>query len=86
METLEHFFTCLPDSLSIIDHASPPVPTRKKLTDLLDQFIRRLAKKASASPKALPAYPGVMLPVSSQELFSNYTAKFIINYGDLDAR
>ncbi|PKY54937.1 hypothetical protein RhiirA4_427137 [Rhizophagus irregularis] len=24
METLDHFFTCLPDSLSIIDQASPP--------------------------------------------------------------
>ncbi|CAB4406050.1 unnamed protein product [Rhizophagus irregularis] len=52
METLEHFFTCSPDSLSIIDHASPPVSTRKKLIELLDQFIWRLATKASASPKA----------------------------------
>ncbi|PKY62477.1 hypothetical protein RhiirA4_432558, partial [Rhizophagus irregularis] len=52
METLEHFFTCLPDSLFIIDHASPPVPTRRKLIDLLDQFSKRLATKASASPKA----------------------------------
>ncbi|PKY61172.1 hypothetical protein RhiirA4_431634, partial [Rhizophagus irregularis] len=65
METLEHFFTCLPDSLSIIDHASPPVSTRTKLIDLLDQFVRRLAKKASASPKARLDFNSLLLQLQS---------------------
>jgi hypothetical protein len=52
METLEHFFTCTPDSLSIIDDSLTPVNNRNKLIDLLDLFIKRLATKASASPKA----------------------------------
>ncbi|CAB4437153.1 unnamed protein product [Rhizophagus irregularis] len=52
MENLEHFFTCTPDSLSIINDSLSPVNNRNKLIDLLDLFLKRLATKASACPKA----------------------------------
>ncbi|CAB4432725.1 unnamed protein product [Rhizophagus irregularis] len=51
METLEHFFTCSPDE-PIINEVSPPLSFRHRLLELLDRFLNRLARKASACPKA----------------------------------
>ncbi|PKY52857.1 hypothetical protein RhiirA4_425607 [Rhizophagus irregularis] len=51
METLEHFFTCSLDEP--FDDESPlPISFRNRLLELLDQFLNRLAQKASNCPKA----------------------------------
>src|SRR6185369_11576289 len=79
METLEHFFTCSPDSLSIIDNASPPVTNRLKLLELLEQFVRRLAKKASTSPKARLDFNAILLQLQSLPILGISSLR---NYSD----
>ncbi|CAB4437104.1 unnamed protein product [Rhizophagus irregularis] len=52
METLEHLFTCSPDTSLSNDTNPIPMSHRNKITELLDCFINRLARKATTSPKA----------------------------------
>ncbi|PKY59321.1 hypothetical protein RhiirA4_481964, partial [Rhizophagus irregularis] len=51
METLEHFFTCSPDE-HITTENPPLISFWNRLLELLDRFLNRLARKASACPKA----------------------------------
>uniref|UniRef100_U9TKD2 Uncharacterized protein n=1 Tax=Rhizophagus irregularis (strain DAOM 181602 / DAOM 197198 / MUCL 43194) TaxID=747089 RepID=U9TKD2_RHIID len=54
METLEHFFTYFPEVFPLSENNTPsPIFSRNILLELMDQFLTRLAQKASSFPKVL---------------------------------
>ncbi|PKY50937.1 hypothetical protein RhiirA4_467705, partial [Rhizophagus irregularis] len=64
METLEHFFTCSPDE-PIITEIPLPISFRNRLLTLLDRFLNRLARKASACSKAQTDLDSLLLQLKT---------------------
>ncbi|CAB4431599.1 unnamed protein product [Rhizophagus irregularis] len=64
METLEHFFTCSPDE-PIITEIPLPISFRDRLLTLLDRFLNRLARKASACSKAQTDLDSLLLQLKT---------------------